>query len=56
MLNFLILKIEKNPGDYRNEGAKECYSDYILFLDSDVIITEKKKKIYTIKNSNEYKG
>ena len=43
-VKFLNFKNRKNPGDYRNEGAKECYSDYILFLDSDVIITEKTKK------------
>ena len=42
-IRFLDFHEKKNPGDYRNEGAEKVTKDFILFLDSDIEITEKTK-------------
>ena len=43
IIKFLNFKDRKNPGDYRNEGANQAYTKYLLFLDSDVRLNHKTK-------------
>ena len=42
-IKFLNFTKKKNPGDYRNEGANQSFKELILFLDSDIEITESNK-------------
>tara|TARA_B110000971_G_C20034248_1_gene513267 strand:+ start:2376 stop:4463 length:2088 start_codon:yes stop_codon:yes gene_type:complete len=37
-IQFLNFNERKNPGDNRNEGALKCFSENLLFLDSDIRI------------------
>ena len=41
---FLNFDDRKNPGDYRNEGVLSCFSENLLFLDSDVRVNPKTKE------------
>ena len=40
-IKFLNWEKQKNPGDYRNLGANEAYTENLFFLDSDVVINNK---------------
>ena len=40
-IKFLNFDNQKNPGEYRNLGAKEAYTENLLFIDSDVKINIK---------------
>lgn len=61
--NIQFLNFDKRmyPGDYRNEGAEKCYTSNILFLDSDVEISEKtvsfiKDNLSNLKNDEIFWG
>jgi len=43
-IKFLNFTDQKNPGDYRNLGAKQAYSENLLFIDSDVIVNSRTVK------------
>ena len=43
-IRFLNFDDRKNPGDYRNEGVLSCFSENLLFLDSDVRVNPKTKE------------
>ena len=43
-IKFLNFNDQKNPGDYRNLGAKQAYSENLLFIDSDVIVNSRTVK------------
>ena len=51
-IKFLNFHERKNPGDYRNEGAKNAFTKNLLFLDSDVRINSKTKNFIYEKINN----
>ena len=50
-VKFLNFEVKKNPGDYRNEGSKKTLCKYLLFVDSDIELTEN-TKIFLEENIN----